>query len=244
MTQRLAGKSILITGASAGIGWACAEQLAAEGAQLLLTARRQERLESLVSKIHAAGGKAAFVTGDAAQESTAQQCVRAAIDHYGKLDILINNAGVGTYKPLVEITADEYDEMIDTNVRSTFLFSREAVAHMLPRKSGLVVTVSSVAGLHGFARESVYCASKFAQRGFMQALDNELRPQGIRTSLICPGGVKTEFAIGRGRTEEGVAQSGMMEASEVADAILLACTAPETSRIIEIVLRPMVEPLK
>jgi NADP-dependent 3-hydroxy acid dehydrogenase YdfG len=244
MSQSLQGKSILITGASAGIGWACAERLAEEGAHLILTARRQDRLEKLTASIAQRGGRAAFVIGDAAEEATAKACVAAAIEHYGKLDILINNAGVGTYKSLVDITTAEYDEMMDTNMRSTFLFSREAVRQMLAQKSGLVVTVSSVAGLHGFPQESVYCSTKFAQRGFMQALDNELRPQGIRSSLICPGGVKTEFAIGRGRTDEGVAQSGMMEASEVADAVLLACTAPETSRIIEIVLRPMVEPLK
>lgn len=244
MSERLQGKSVVITGASAGIGWACAEALAAEGAQLVLTARRRVRLDELSAKIASAGGKAVVVAGDVAEEATAKACIAAAVEHYGKLDILINNAGVGTYKHLVDITTAEYDEMMDTNMRSTFLFSREAVRQMLTQKSGHVVTVSSVAGLHGFPSEAVYCSTKFAQRGFMQALDNELRPLGIRSSLICPGGVKTEFAIGRGRTEQGVAESGMMDASEVADAVLLACTAPATSRVIEIVLRPNVEPLK
>ncbi len=244
MGDRLKGKSVLITGASAGIGWATALALAAEGADLLLTARRTARLASLAQEIKTAGGSAAFVDGDASKEETAAACIAEATKLYGKLDILINNAGVGSYKPLTQFSADEYDEMMGTNMRSTFLFSRYAVEAMLPRKSGLILTVSSVAGLHGFANEAIYCSTKFAQRGFMQALDNELRPTGIRVGLICPGGVKTEFAIGRGRTEQGVAESTMMEASEVADAILLAATAPATSRIVEIVLRPMSEPLK
>jgi len=100
-----------------------------------------------------------------------------------------------------------------------------------------------MAGIYGFAGEAVYCATKFAQVGFAQALDKELRPYGIKVGVICPGGVKTEFALGKGRTEESVAQSGMLDPEDVAGAVLLACTQPAHSRIIEIQMRPMVEPL-
>ena len=243
MPGRLHGKSVLITGASAGIGYASALALAAEGAQLIVTARRKELLDTLAAEIKKAGGVAAVVAGDATEEETAVRAIMAAIDAYGKLDILVNNAGAGNYKPLHETSVAEYDELMTTNMRSTFIFTRHAVDAMLPRKSGMILTVSSVAGIHGFAGEAVYCATKFAQRGFMQALDNELLPKGIRVGLILPGGVKTEFAIGRGRTEEGVATSGMLAADDVAQAVLFACVQPPESRVMEIRMRPISETL-
>ncbi len=103
--------------------------------------------------------------------------------------------------------------------------------------------ISSMAGIYGFAGEAVYCMTKFAQVGFAQALDKELLPHGIKVGVICPGGVKTEFAIGTGRTEAGVAASGMLEAEDVAGAVLLACTQSPGSRIIEVQMRPMSEGL-
>ena len=103
--------------------------------------------------------------------------------------------------------------------------------------------VSSMAGVYGFAGEAVYCMTKFAQVGFAQALDRELREKGIKVGAICPGGVKTEFAIGTGRTEEGVAQSNMLDPEDVAQVILLACTQSAKSRIIEIQMRTMAEGL-
>jgi len=114
---------------------------------------------------------------------------------------------------------------------------------MQTQKSGTVLMLSSMAGIYGFAGEAVYCATKFAQIGFAQALDKELRPHGIKVGAICPGGVKTEFAIGKGRTEEGVEQSGMLEPEDVAGAVLLACTQSAGSRIIEIQMRTMDEAL-
>ena len=243
MTQKLIGKVALITGASAGIGKACALALAAEGAKVVLVARRKDRLDELVSQIQASGGEALAVVGDARDEQTALQAVAAGLEQFGKLDILINNAGVGNYKNLVDTSAEDYDEMMDSNVRSTFLFSRHAVPGMIAQKSGTVLMISSMAGIYGFGGEAVYCATKFAQVGFAQALDKELRPHGIKVGLICPGGVKTEFALGKGRTEDSVAQSGMLEPEDVAAATLLACTQSSNSRIIEIQMRTMDEAL-
>src|SRR2546421_12409865 len=121
--------------------------------------------------------------------------------------------------------------MMDTNMRSTFLFSRHVVPVLLERGTGTIITIASMAGVMGFAGEAVYCATKFAQVGFTQALDRELRPHGIKVGVVCPGGVKTEFAIGRGRTEEGVSKSDMLEPEDVADAVLLACKQSPRSRI-------------
>jgi NADP-dependent 3-hydroxy acid dehydrogenase YdfG len=243
MTAKLTGKVALITGASAGIGQACARTLAQEGARLVLTARRQERLDQLKQEAEKAGTQAISVIGDAREESTATKTVEAAIRAFGRIDILINNTGVGNYKNLIETSSEEYDDLMDTNVRSTFLFTRHTVPVMLKQKEGTILTISSMAGIYGFAGEAVYCATKFAQVGFAQALDKELRTQGIKVGVICPGGVKTEFALGRGRTEESVSQSNMLDPEDVAGAVLLACTQARHSRIIEIQMRTMAEPL-
>ncbi len=243
MAGKLTGMTALVTGASAGIGWASALALAGEGANVVLTARRQGRLDELARSVRDAGGQAVTVAGDARDEETARRCVDAALDSYGKIDILINNAGVGNYKNIVETSADDYDEMMDSNVRSTFLFTRHAVPSMVERGAGTILMISSMAGVYGFPGEAVYCATKFAQVGFAQALDKELRPHGIKVGVICPGGVKTEFALGKGRTVESVAQSSMLDPEDVAGAVLLACTQAPGSRIIEIQMRTMAEPL-
>jgi NADP-dependent 3-hydroxy acid dehydrogenase YdfG len=243
MSGRLSGKSALVTGASAGIGRACALALAREGADVVVTARREERLSALVRDIQSVGARAALVVGDAREERTAVAAVKAVADSFGRLDILINNAGAGIYKDLVDTSADEYDHLFDTNVRTTFLFTRHAVPRMLAQRSGTILMISSMAGKYGFPGEAVYCATKFAQIGLVQSLDKELRPHGIKVGAICPGGVKTEFALGAGRTEEGVAASTMLEPEDVAAAVVLACTQPPGARIIEIQMRTMSEPL-
>jgi len=245
MTQHstaLAGKTVLVTGASAGIGWSTALALANLGANLVVTARREERLSQLCKEIEAIGAKAVFYAGDAAEESTAQQTVALALSTFGHLDIVINNAGAGNYKNLIDTSAEEYDALMDANMKSSFLFSRYAVPSMIAQKSGTLLFVSSVAGLQGYAGEAVYCATKFAQVGFAQALDGELRKHGVKVGCICPGGVKTEFAIGKGRTEESVRNSYMMESSEVADAIVFACLQPPNARILQMTVRHMGEP--
>ncbi|HEX8465753.1 MAG TPA: SDR family oxidoreductase [Abditibacterium sp.] len=243
MSQKLNGKVALITGASAGIGAASALALAEEGAKIVLTARRGDRLQELAAQIKELGSEAVFVIGDVREEETAKQTVQMALDSFGRLDILLNNAGVGNYKDLVDTSAEDYDEMMDSNVRSTFLFTRHAVPIMKSQKSGTILMLSSMAGIYGFPGEAVYCATKFAQIGFAQALDKELREDGIKVGVICPGGVKTEFALGKGRTEESVEQSGMLEPQDVASAVLLACVQSPGSRIIEIQMRTMAEGL-
>jgi 3-oxoacyl-[acyl-carrier protein] reductase len=243
MTTKLQGKVAIITGASAGIGQASARVLAGEGARLVLTARRQERLEQLKRELDVTGDRVVIVTGDACEEATAIQVVKAALDAFGRIDILINNTGVGNYKKLVDTSAAEYDEMMDTNVRSTFLFSRQVVPVMVAQKSGTILMISSMAGVYGFGGEAVYCMTKFAQVGFAQALDRELRESGIKVGAICPGGVKTEFALGKGRTEQSVRESGMLDPEDVAGVVLMACTQSPKSRIIEVQMRTMAEGL-
>jgi len=241
-TSNVAGKTVIITGASSGIGWATALLFAGKNANVVVTARREQRLQELCDLIGEQDGKSAFLAGDGADESTARKCVALAVEKYGRLDILINNAGAGNYKNLVDTSADEYDALMDSNMKTSFLFARHAAPVMIEQKGGEILFISSVAGLQGYAGEAVYCASKFAQIGFAQALDAELRKYGIKVGTICPGGVKTEFAVGKGRTEEGVKSSYMMEPSEIADAILFACSQPRNARILQMTVRHMGEP--
>ena len=243
MAKKLQGKVALITGASAGIGQACARALAGEGTRLVLTARRQERLDGLKREAESLGTEAVSITGDAREEQTAIQTVKAALDAFGRIDILINNTGAGNYKNLVDTSAQDYDDLMDTNVRTTFLFTRHTVPVMLEQKSGTILMISSMAGVYGFGGEAVYCMTKFAQVGFAQALDRELRQSGIKVGAICPGGVKTEFAIGKGRTEQKVAESDMLDPEDVAAVVLLACSQSTKSRLIEVQMRTMAESL-
>jgi len=235
----LAGKTALVTGASAGIGQATALALAQRGANLVLTARREDRLRKLAAEIESLGVRAVFHAGDAAEETTAQQAIALALDRFGHLDILINNAGAGNYKDLIDTSAADYDALMNANMRSGFLFSRHAAPHMIAQKSGIILFISSVAGLQGAAGESVYCATKFAQSGFAQALDAELRKHGIKVGTIFPGGVKSEFALGHGRTEDSIRNSRMMDPAEVAEAIAFACLQPPNVRIPQMTVRHM-----
>ena len=243
MPNKLQGKVALITGASAGIGQACARALAGEGCHLVLTARRQERLETLKEEGKAYGSETAIVTGDAREEQTALDTVKCAKDQFGRIDFLINNACAGNYKNLVDTSAEEYDELMDTNVRSTFLFTRHTVPVMIEQQSGTILMLSSMAGVYGFGGEAVYCMTKFAQVAFAQALDRELREKGIKVGDMCPGGVQSEFALGKVRTEETVAQSEMLDPEDLAGVVLMACSQSPRSRIIEVQMRTMAESL-
>lgn len=232
----------LITGASSGIGQAIAQTFVQAGAHLVVVARREERLQQLADLAQQADRQCKIIVGDVRQPEVAQQAVEAAFADFGQLDILVNNAGIGRYSDLVNASIDDYDAMMDTNMRSTFLFTHAAVPRLLQQKRGTIIVISSMAGVMGFPGEAIYCSTKFAQVGFALAMERELRPHGIRVGIVMPGGVKTEFAIGTGRTEEGVAASSMLEAQDVANAALLMATQPAHARIVEIRMRPMVEP--
>jgi short-subunit dehydrogenase len=240
--QNLAGKVALVTGASSGVGWETAKALCREGVKVVATARRAQRLEQLVAEIREQGGEAEYYVGDAGLLLTAEKATALALQRFGAIDILINNAGQGNYKKLVETSEAEYDELMNANMRSCFVFSRVVAPHFVAQRSGCLLFVSSVAGMQGFANESVYSATKFAQVGFAQALDAELRGFGVQVGVLCPGGIKTEFALGRGRTEQSVADSFMMEAAEVADAIVFACRQSAHTRVVQMTIRNLGAP--
>jgi 3-oxoacyl-[acyl-carrier protein] reductase len=243
MAQDIRGQNAVITGASRGIGRAAALALAKEGVNVAVTARSAGQLSSLVSECEALGVKAQAFPADATDSAAVSALKDAVLDAFGKVDILVNNAGVARYAMLWETTDEDYEWMMDTNVKSTFLFSRAFVPHMIEQKSGTVIVVSSQAGVNGFPNEAVYCASKHAQVGFATALDGEVREHGVKVSIVAPGGVRTTFAYGTGRTEDMPGLAEMSEATTVADAIVFAAQADPKSRMLMIGIRPMSEKL-
>ena len=239
--MRLQDKITLITGASRGIGRASALALSREGCTIVGTARTKEDLDALCKEIEAAGGKASGIVCDVTDSAQVADCVNKTVEAHGRVDILVNNAGIGGYRPFLDWTEEDYDRIMATNAKSTWLFCKEVIPHMLKQSAGQIVNVASVAGLQGYPSEAIYCASKFAQIGLSQALDREFFERGIKVSLVCPGGVETFFALGDGRTAGSDHLKGFSTAEDVAEAVVMAALPRERSRIVNIIMRPMNE---
>jgi 3-oxoacyl-[acyl-carrier protein] reductase len=228
----LVGKVGLITGASGGIGAAVARRLADEGAKLGLASR---------------SGRNPGVTGALAMEAdvrdlpSLERLAAATVERFGGLDFVVVNAGVGSYGPFLDLPLEEMDEIIDVNVKGALYTIRATLPHLLQSRAADIVTIASEAGRRGLPNEAVYCASKFAQVGLTAALDHELRERGIRCTNVCPGGVATEFAMGRGRTKDMPALAGMMRPEDVADVVAFVLTRPRNHRILEVAFRPVTE---
>ena len=225
--EDLSGSVVAITGASSGIGAATAEVLVAEGASVVLGARRRDRLEELTSKL---GARAAAVEMDVRNPDDSSRLIQTAVDRFGHIDTLIANAGIGAYGGIMDLSDDQLREMMDTNVAGTVWPIRAAVPHFLEAGTGDIVIVASVAGLRGAGDEAVYAATKFAQVGLAGALDRELREKGIRVSVIAPGGTATEFAMGAGRTPDMPGLVDMLRPKDVASAVLTVLQQPRSIR--------------
>lgn len=226
----LEGRVALITGASGGIGAATATLFAANGAHVSLASRR--------------GGDLA-ISGAYAQRCDVREpgqleaIVAGTVARFGGLDIVVANAGVGAYGDFIDLEIDHLDEMIDVNVKGLLYTVRAALPFLLQSAAADLVVVASVAGQRGPEGEAVYAASKFAQVGFMRSFDHEMFRRGVRCSTLCPGGVATNFAMGRGRHPDDADLAEMMRPEEVAEAILHAVTRPRTHRVLETSLLPM-----
>jgi NADP-dependent 3-hydroxy acid dehydrogenase YdfG len=241
MLRNLKGEVALVTGASRGIGRAAALRLSEQGADIVASGRTEKDLASLAKEIEGRGRSVLTRAGDATDEGDVAETVKAAEERFGKIDILVNNVGIGSYKPFVEMSVKEYDDMTAANNRSTFLFTRFTVPGMIKRKYGQVITISSGSGKAGYAGEAVYCGTKFAEMGLMEALDRELQQHNIKVCTICPGGVNTHFALGSGRTEGDPALLEMLDAENVAEAVAFVAAQPWKSMITELDLRPVTE---
>ena len=230
--ETLEGRVALVTGASRGIGAAVARALVEGGAHLGLASRSGDDLgmDNVVAQ-----------PADVRDPDAMAAIAAATAERFGGLDILVVNAGVGAYGPFLELDPQHLEEMIDINVKGAIYAVRAALPYLLQSGGADLVTVASEAGRRGLPYEAVYCASKFAQVGLTAALDHELREQGVRCTNICPGGVATDFAMGRGRTPEMPELAGMMRPQDVAEAVVFALTRPRTHRILEVAFRPVTE---
>ena len=224
------GRVALVTGASSGIGAATARLLAEGGAKVALASRRGDDLAI-------EGALAGSV--DVRDAAAIQGFVDQTVERFGGLDILVANAGVGAYGAFMDTHGEWVDEMIDTNVKGFLHTIRAGLPHLLQSASADLVGVTSIAGQRAPEGEAVYAASKHAQIGFLRSLDHELYGRGVRCSILAPGGVETEFAMGRGRTPEDPDLPGMLRAEQVADAVLYAITRPRSQRILEASILPM-----
>jgi 3-oxoacyl-[acyl-carrier protein] reductase len=229
----LRGRVALITGASRGIGAATARTLHAAGMRIGLVSRSGDDLGL---------PEAIGITADVREAASMRRAADELAERFGGIDVLVVNAGVGAYGPILDLPEEHIEEMVEVNVKGAIHAVRAALPHLLRSPAADVVTVASEAGRRGLPNEAVYCATKFAQVGLTAALDHELRERGIRCTSVCPGGVATDFAMGRGRTPDMPALAGMMLPEDVAEAVLWVLTRPRTHRILEVAFRPVTEP--
>jgi NADP-dependent 3-hydroxy acid dehydrogenase YdfG len=248
MTENIEGKVVVITGASSGLGEATAKRLSEEGAVLVLAARRAERIEKLASTIEENGGKAVAIPTDVTNAQQVQRLVDSAVQQFGKIDVILNNAGLMPLSSLESLKINEWEQMIDVNIKGVLYGIAAALPYMKKQKSGHFINVSSVAGHKIFGGSAVYSATKSAVRVISEGLRQEVTPYNIRTTIISPGAVKTELL-------EHITDSDIQTANQTyvgkvgltpdafARLIAFAISQPEDVDINEILFRPTAQEL-
>ena len=244
----IAGKVVVITGASSGIGEATADVLATRGATVVLGARRMDRIDKLAEKIIKAGGRALAVETDVTRRSDVEALVKAAKDAFERVDVIVNNAGIMPIAPLASLKVDEWDRMIDVNIKGLLYGVAAALPIMQRQRQGHIINIASVFGFKVFAPGgTVYSATKFAVRAITEGLRVELKPDNIRTTIISPGVVATELpeSSGEEATREYLRDIYKMAvpAKSIALAIAYAMEQPVEVEIDEIVIRPTAQQL-
>jgi NADP-dependent 3-hydroxy acid dehydrogenase YdfG len=228
----LDGRVAFVTGASRGIGAAVARALSSRGVKLGLASRSGDDL-GLPDSLG--------LTCDVRDLEQVETAVARTVEQFGRLDMCVANAGVGSYHTLVDTPVEHIEEMVDVNLKGTIYAIRASVPHLIASGEGDIVTLASEAGRRGLPREAVYCASKFGQVGLTRALDHELREQGVRCTNVCPGGVATDFALAGGYGRRPEVLAGMMSGEDVAEVVVFCLERPRNHRILETALRPMSE---
>ncbi|MFT8990262.1 MAG: SDR family oxidoreductase [Gluconobacter albidus] len=243
MNKAIASKIVVITGASSGLGAQAALHLAEQGATVVLGARREDRIRALAEEITAKGGTALAVETDVTDRASVQNLVDTAVRTYGRIDVLLNNAGVMPLSPLENLRVDEWDLMIDVNIKGVLYGIAAALPHMKAKKNGHIINVSSVAGHRVLENSAVYSATKFAVRALSEGLRGEVKTYNLRTTVISPGAVQSELLDGI--HDEATAEQlrnfvpGIaISAESFARCVAFAISQPEDVDINEILFRP------
>lgn len=230
----LARRVALVTGGSRGIGRAIALKLASLGADVAICGRDFGKLSASEKELAATGARAVAIVADVTKPGDVAKLVERVEKELQPITILVNNAGMGLFGPFHEKCEEEWDRLIDTNLKSVFLVSRAVVPGMIKRGSGDIINISSLAGKNVFAGGGIYCASKWGVQGLSGCMAEELRVYGIRVSTVCPGSVATEFS-GRGPKDP----TKVLRPEDVAHAVAMLATQGEQSFVSNVELRPL-----
>jgi len=248
MSNNIEGKVVVITGASSGLGEAAARMLSEQGATVVLGARRAGRIEALANELKAKGGKALAITTDVTKAAEVQALVDEAVKQFGKIDVIINNAGLMPQSSLDRLRIDDWDQMIDVNIKGVLYGIAAVLPYMKEQKSGQIINVASVAGHKVRAGGAVYSATKHAVRVISEGLRMEVKPYNLRTTIISPGAVDTELP--NSVTEKDFAENIQqfykdvaIPADSFARTVIFAMSQPDNVDINEILYRPTAQEL-
>jgi NADP-dependent 3-hydroxy acid dehydrogenase YdfG len=248
MRKNISGKVVVVTGASSGLGEATARLLSAEGATVVLGARRADRIHSLANELTSNGGKALSIATDVTSFEQVKRLVDKAVETYGRVDVMLNNAGLMPLAGLDRLKIDEWDRMVDVNLKGVLYGIAAALPHMKEQKSGHIINVSSVYGHKVDPGAAVYCATKFAVRALSEGLRQEVKPYNIRTTVISPGAVATELMehISEpdvAKTIRELVEKIAIPADSFARMVAFAIGQPEEVDVNEILFRPTSQPV-
>lgn len=244
--SNIAGKIVVITGASSGIGEATARHLATKGAKVFLGARRKERLDAIVAELESAGAQAGSMPVDVTKRAEVEAFIHGAVTKFGRVDVLVNNAGLMALGPLDKTLVEEWDRMIDINIKGVLYGVAAALPFFARQKSGHIINLASVAGHKVMMGGAVYCATKHAVRAISEGIRQEL--EGIRTTIISPGAVQSELPMGISDPDTAAGTKEFyrlmaIPADAVARTIAFAIEQPADVDINEILLRPTAQEL-
>ena len=245
-TSNIADKVVVITGASSGLGASTAKLLARHGAKVVLGARRKDRIDAVVQEIAAAGGTAIGFAADVTKHADVEALITGAVDRFGRVDVLVNNAGIMPIAPIQLLKVEEWDRQIDVNIRGVLYGVAAALPHMQQQQSGHIINLASVTGIKVFAPGgTVYSATKFAVRALTEGLRMEIHAENIRCTMISPGAIASELQDGSSDPSSATFVKEFYKiaipADAVARAVLYAIAQPADVEIDEVVLRPTVQ---